>query len=257
MIAASVYIITKNCEATLRGTLASVHDFAEIVLVDSGSTDQTLQIAAEFGCRIQHQDWLGFARQKQLALELCQQDWVLNLDGDEELSDELRAEIIACIAEQRADGLDIPIFDYFLGHAPPRWGRPNRRIRFFRRALGGYDTGVQVHESVQVQGRVLAAQGGIRHYGENSIAVKVDKNNHYSELRARDKAAGGKRASVLKMVLAFPLAFLKSYLLRRAFLNGRRGFINSMVNGFYAFLKEAKLYEYNQRDAHKPPSRQD
>ncbi|RZU47256.1 glycosyltransferase involved in cell wall biosynthesis [Fluviicoccus keumensis] len=245
MIPASVYLITKNCEETLDATLASVQDFAEIVLVDSGSTDRTLEIAGRYGCRIWHQDWLGYAGQKTLALSYCTQDWVLNLDGDEVLSPELKAEIIDCIEYSRADGLDIPIHDYFLGFPPPRFGRFNRRVRFFRRATGAYDTGKQVHESITVQGAVKQAAGAIRHYGENTIAIKVDKNNLYSSLRAREKAAKGKQASVLKLVLVFPLTFIKSYVFRRAFLNGKRGFISSTVNAFYAFLKEAKLYEAN------------
>ena len=105
MIPVSVYIITKNCEETLHNTLASVADFAEIILVDSGSTDKTIEIAQAFNCKIYHQAWLGFAKQKQLALDYCQSEWVLNLDGAEFASELLKTEIKQCIADNQLDGL--------------------------------------------------------------------------------------------------------------------------------------------------------
>lgn len=243
MIPVSVYIVTKNCEQTLADTLSSVADFAEIILVDSGSTDNTIEIAQAFNCKIYHQEWLGFAKQKQLALSYCQQDWVLNLDGDEVVSPELKADIDACIRDNSTVGLDIPIHDCFLGFPPPKWSRYNRRIRFFKRNCGGYDLQKQVHESISVQGAVKQAKGAIRHYGENSISIKVEKNNQYSTLRADEKFSKGKKSNVLKLVFILPLTFIKSYIFRRGFLNGKRGFIASTVNAFYAFLKEAKLYE--------------
>lgn len=244
-IPATVYIITLNCEKYLRRTLQSVKNFAEVVIVDSGSTDRTEQIAHEFGCRFQHQDWLGFARQKALALSLCQHEWVLNLDGDEELSPELREELRETIAKNdpKVAGLEVLIVDYFLG-APARWGvRPITRIRFFRKSRGKYDEDKLVHESITLDGHAPRSHGMIWHYGEDSIAIKVRKANDYSELRAQEKSLRKERASLLRLTLVFPLTFFKSYFLRRSFLNGRRGFINSMINAFYAFLKEAKVFE--------------
>jgi glycosyltransferase involved in cell wall biosynthesis len=248
LIPVSVYIITKNCEQTLADTLSSVADFAEIILVDSGSTDKTIEIAQAFNCKIYHQEWLGFAKQKQLALSYCQSEWVLNLDGDEVASPLLRADIERCIKENKVDGLDIPIEDYFLGFAPDKHSRFNHRIRFFRKAKGGYDLGVEVHESISVQGQVERTKGAIQHYGENSIFVKVTKGNQYSELRAIEKFNKGKKYSLLKLVLVMPLTFIKSYFLRRAILNGKRGFITSVLNSYYAFLKEAKLYEQHLKN---------
>lgn len=248
MIPVSVYIITKNCELTLADTLASVADFAEVIVVDSGSTDKTIDIAQAFNCKIYHQDWLGFAKQKQLALSYCQSEWVLNLDGDEVASPLLRTEIQRCVQEGQVDGLDIPIEDYFLGFAPDKHSRFNHRIRFFRKAKGGYDVDVEVHESITVQGKVERSKGAIQHYGENSIFVKVTKGNQYSELRALEKFNKGKRFSVLKLIFVMPLTFIKSYILRRAILNGKRGFITSVLNAYYAFLKEAKLYEQHLKN---------
>lgn len=243
-IACSVYMITLNCGQWLADTLHSIRDFAEVVILDSGSTDDTVAIAQRFpNVRIRHQPWLGFAAQKAAALAECQQPWVLNLDGDEELSPELCAEIQQVIADDKVDGLWTPVQDIFMGQANHPYTRFNAKIRFFRRQLGHYDTSIAVHEGVQVQGTVTRARGTIWHYGEPSIDVKVAKANQYSSLKAQEKAAKHKKPKLLKLLLVMPLTFIKSYFFRRNFLNGRRGFIGSMINAFYAFMKEAKLYE--------------
>ncbi|MDI1302415.1 MAG: glycosyltransferase family 2 protein [bacterium] len=250
-IPCSVYIVTLDCGQWLRQTLDSVSDFAEVVILDSGSSDDTYAIAQQYpNTRIRHQDWQGYAGQKALALAECTQPWALNLDGDEELSAELKKEIESVIAENDIDGLITPIRDAFMGRLCSEHTRLHAKIRFFRRTSGSYDLGIAVHEAVQVEGNVRRATGTIYHYGEQDIAIKVDKNNNYSSLKAREKAAKGKRASMLKLVLVMPLTFIKCYFLRRDFLNGWQGFIGSMINSFYAFMKEAKLYELT-RDAGK------
>jgi len=108
---------------------------------------------------------------------------------------------------------------------------------------GQYDLANKVHENVMVDGIVQKAQGDIYHYGESSIFVKVEKNNQYSELKAKEKFEKAKSPSLLKLMLIMPLTFFKSYFIRRSCFNGWRGFVNSMINAFYAFLKEAKLFE--------------
>ncbi|AOA57463.1 lipopolysaccharide biosynthesis protein [Acinetobacter larvae] len=248
-IACSVYIVTLNCAAWLQKTLESVQDFAEVIILDSGSTDQTYAIAAAFkNVRISHQDWQGYAAQKSLALAQCQQDWVLNLDGDEVLSTELKLEIMQTIAENKIDALITPINDVFLGVANSKHTKKHAKTRFFRKAKGHYDLANQVHEQVIVDGISQRAQGDIFHHGESSIFIKVQKNNQYSELKAQEKFEKGKQASILKLMLVMPLTFFKSYFIRRSCLNGWRGFVNSMVNAFYAFLKEAKLFEQHLKD---------
>jgi len=241
-IPASVYIITLNEEAHLRRALESVKHFAEIIVIDSGSTDATCDIAREYTEHVQHQDWLGFSKQKQYALSLCNQDWVLNLDADEEVSIELSQEISYCISNSIADGLNIPFDDRFLFQPNHPWRRKNAKPRFFRRDKGRYGDDA-VHEAIHIDGKIGNAKGCINHYGESSTAIKLLKNNHYSDLRSKEYFARGKRPSVIKLLFAFPFAFFRSYILKRSFLNGWSGFICSMVNAFYAFLKEAKLYE--------------
>ena len=182
-----------------------------------------------------------------LALAQCKNDWVLNLDGDEVLSSELKAEIEQTIQSNQLDALITPINDVFLGVPNSKHTKKHAKVRFFRKSKGRYDLENKVHENVIVDGQSVRAEGDIYHYGESSIFVKVEKNNQYSELKAQEKYQKGKVPSLLKLVLVMPLTFIKSYFIRRSCLNGWRGFVNSMVNAFYAFLKEAKLFEQHQK----------
>lgn len=252
MIPCSVYIVTLNCAEWLESTLESVKDFSEVIILDSGSTDLTYAIAESFpNTRISHQDWQGYAGQKSLALAQCKNDWVLNLDGDEVLSSELKAEIEQTIQSNQLDALITPINDVFLGVPNSKHTKKHAKVRFFRKSKGRYDLENKVHENVIVDGQSVRAEGDIYHYGESSIFVKVEKNNQYSELKAQEKYQKGKAPSLLKLVLVMPLTFVKSYFIRRSCLNGWRGFVNSMVNAFYAFLKEAKLFEQHQKMKNK------
>lgn len=252
MIPCSVYIVTLNCAEWLESTLESVKDFSEVIILDSGSTDDTYAIAESFpNTRISHQDWQGYAGQKSLALAQCKNDWVLNLDGDEVLSSELKAEIEQTIQSNQLDALITPINDVFLGVPNSKHTKKHAKVRFFRKSKGRYDLENKVHENVIVDGQSVRAEGDIYHYGESSIFVKVEKNNQYSELKAQEKYQKGKVPSLLKLVLVMPLTFIKSYFMRRSCLNGWRGFVNSMVNAFYAFLKEAKLFEQHQKMKNK------
>ncbi|MFV5382570.1 glycosyltransferase family 2 protein [Acinetobacter towneri] len=252
MIPCSVYIVTLNCAEWLESTLESVKDFSEVIILDSGSTDLTYAIAESFpNTRISHQDWQGYAGQKSLALAQCKNDWVLNLDGDEVLSSELKVEIEQTIQSNELDALITPINDVFLGVPNSKHTKKHAKVRFFRKSKGRYDLENKVHENVIVDGQSVRAEGDIYHYGESSIFVKVEKNNQYSELKAQEKYQKGKVPSLLKLVLVMPLTFVKSYFIRRSCLNGWRGFVNSMVNAFYAFLKEAKLFEQHQKMKNK------
>ena len=251
-IPCSVYIVTLNCAEWLDATLNSVKDFTEVIILDSGSTDRTYEIAESFAnTRIMHQDWQGYAAQKSMALAQCQQQWVLNLDGDEVLSEALKKEIIQVISENKIDGLITPINDVFLGVANSKHTKKHAKTRFFRKAKGQYDLANKVHENVVVDGDVIKAQADIYHYGESSIFVKVEKNNQYSNLKALEKFEKGKHPSLIKLILVMPMTFIKSYFIRRSCMNGWRGFVNSMINAFYAFLKEAKLFEQHLKQNKK------
>lgn len=252
----SVFLITKNCGQWLDAVLASVADFAEIVIVDSGSTDETLAIATCYGARIIHQDFLGYGEQKQIALAQCTQPWVLNLDGDEVIDDELRAAMIQLVADNdpAVTGGLVRFRDWFAGVPASKATRAITRVRLFRRARGHFLSEQIVHESIQLDpgGRIVTLPGWVEHFGVESVSLRTEKINRYSTMRAELDAARGKRHSALKLATIFPLRFLKNYLLRRAFLSGRRGLIQAMASAYYSFLIEAKKFEAQERQRLNP-----
>lgn len=244
IINASVYIICCNEEQHIGRVLENVKEFAEVILVDSGSTDKTLEIAKCFAnVTIYHQNWLGYAKQKAYALEKCTNLWVLNLDADEELSGELKQDIKTAIIKNDCDALSCSLSEVFLGKATHRYSKHADKIRFFKKNQGQYKLDVLVHESISINGKINHVSGVIYHHGLTSIEAMVKKNNEYSTLAACTKFTQHKRSNIFKMVFSFFFAFFRAYFLKRFFLNGIRGFIHSMSIGFYAFLKEAKLYE--------------
>ncbi len=244
IINASVYVICCNEALHIKRLLDSVQDFAEVILVDSSSTDQTLDIAKNYpNVKIHHQSWLGYAAQKDYALQKCTFDWVVNLDADEVLSDDLKEDIVTAINVDDCDALLCSLVEVFLGKSAHKFSKSADKIRIFKRKYGEYNLGVSVHESITVSGRIKSVKGVIYHYGLTSVETMISKNNVYSSLAAMDKFSKGKSSSLARLILNFFWAFFRAYFLKRLFLNGRRGFIHSMSIGFYAFLKEAKLYE--------------
>ena len=239
----SVFLVVKNEALNIDRVLKSVEGFDDIVVVDSGSQDETMALASKYTNRLYQHEWQGMAQQKEYAKSLCKHDWVLNLDADEELTTELKQQIIELVSQNNdISGAQIFIQEFFMGLPVNASTKKNSHIRFFRQSKSKY--GVErEHESNLVEGKVQTLTGFINHYGESSLDIKVNKANKYSSGRALDKFEQNKKSSLLKLIIIFPLMFIKSYFLRRNFLNGRRGFIGSMVNAFYAFLKEAKLYE--------------
>lgn len=243
-IKASVYIICFNEERHIKRVLDSVKEFDEVILVDSGSCDKTLKIAEFYpNVTIYHQPWLGFAQQKAWALNKCKNTWVLNLDADEELSNELKQEIRQTIIADNCDALSCPLSEVFLGKTSHRFVRYADKIRFFKKTHGQYNLEALVHESIFIKGKIKHVNGMIYHYGLASVEIMVKKNNEYSTLAAEEKFKKHKKFSVIKLIFIFIWAFFRAYFIRRFCFNGLRGFIHSMSIGFYAFLKEAKLYE--------------
>jgi glycosyltransferase involved in cell wall biosynthesis len=209
----SISIISHNEEANLRRCLASAAELAtEIVIVDSGSTDRTAEIAAEFAAQFVHQSWLGYTAQKNLCLSLCSQPWILALDCDEELTPELRESIRRFFADgddARFDGAWMSRLVWFMG----RWIHhgdwyPDRKVRLFRRGKSQWqaDGGGQVHERLVVDGLCTTLRGDLLHYSFKNIQHYLTKHVQYSDVFFSDTAGQGQplvpAAHALPAVLA-------------------------------------------------------
>lgn len=252
LIPVSVFIIAQDEAHNIGRLLDSVKQFAEIVVVDSGSCDETPQIAEQYGAKVYLQPWLGYAAQKQCAMEKCSQDWVLNLDADEVVTDAMMACIRKMIVRHDIDAVRFKRNDLFIGKMPSGGIKKPDNVRLYRRCKAAFNVDQTVHETAVVEGHTECVDACIDHYGYDTIATLVDKLNTYSTLKADEKYEKGKRASIVKLVAIIPLEFLRKYLLQRLFMFGRRGLILAALNAHYAFMKEAKLLEHELRKEIKP-----
>ncbi|GAA6185020.1 glycosyltransferase family 2 protein [Aliiglaciecola sp. NS0011-25] len=241
----SVFIITLNEEKYLNQVLENLRNFDEIILVDSGSTDNTVEIAKQYGAKVYHQDWLGFAKQKSYAMSLCRNDWVLNVDGDEILSSEFVSRIQSVVDEKSADAYRLYFEDIFWQLPMSANSKKRSIVRLYNKHKVQFPTDRLVHENVKVSksAKQQDMSGLVIHYGYQSTEVLMEKQNKYSSLKAQEKFNKGKKPSWLKLFLVFPLMFVKAYFIERMFLSGRRGLVHAYISAMYGFLKEAKLHE--------------
>jgi glycosyltransferase involved in cell wall biosynthesis len=243
----SAVLITRDAERLLGDVLAALAWCDEILIVDSGSADRTLEIAKAHGARVLHHDFEGYGPQKAWAVTQAKHDWVLVVDADEVVTPELRAEIEMRLASEiitdYCAGYEIPISLVFLGRLMRFGGEYKmRHLRLFDRRRGNYNQN-RVHERVEVEGHVLQLEHQILHYSYGSIEAYFDKFNAYTTAGARDLKARGKTAGVATIVLRFPLTFIRQYFLRGHILNGYPGFMWSLFSAMYPVVKYAKLRE--------------
>lgn len=242
----SVFIITKNEEAHIEKTLQSVSLLDEVILVDSGSTDDTLVIAKRYDAKVHCHPWQGYARQKQYAMSLCSHDWVLNLDGDEAINPSLIDAFKVIMEQNKADSVRFWRNDIFIGKPLSSWSKKPNNHRFYKRSKSFFNDSCLAHESATVNGREIFINETFDHFGYSSINAITNKNNCYSSLKADEKFTKGRRFSNIKLITVFPLVFIKEYIIQRKIFSGRRGFILAIMDAYYAFIKEAKLYEHYQ-----------
>jgi glycosyltransferase involved in cell wall biosynthesis len=238
----SAVVTTFNNAGTLADCLASLAFCDEIVVLDSGSSDATRQIAGQFGARIFVEPFKGYGPQKQSAIDKAQHDWILLLDADEVLSDAGRGVIERELQAPRADGYRLPRREWLFWRWPHPATRPNWHLRLFRKSCGGMNA-VPIHAAPEVRGRVRDLQAEFRHYGEAQLAVRVDKVNRYSSGLVEYKLRKPPRLLGLRLLLYPSLAFLRFYVGQRYFLNGWAGYFAARTQAFYAFLKYAKVLE--------------
>jgi glycosyltransferase involved in cell wall biosynthesis len=242
----SVFIITKNEEEHIEKTLKSVSLFDEVILVDSGSTDSTLDIAKRYGAKIYTHSWQGYAKQKQYAMSLCSNEWVLNLDGDEQVNPSLINAFKEIIEQDKADSVRFWRNDIFIDKPLSTWSKKPNNHRLYKRSKSFFDDSRLAHESATVDGKEIFINETFDHFGYGSIETLTTKNNNYSSLKANEKFAKGKRYSNVKLITIFPIVFIKEYFFQRKIFSGKRGFILAIMGAYYAFIKEAKLFENHQ-----------
>lgn len=237
----SVTLITRDAAGQLADCLASVAFADEIVVVDSGSIDDTVEFARRHGARVLQHEWLGFGPQKQFAVDAASHDWVLCVDADERVSPELREQIVSELKAPRGFVYAIPRRNRFLG----RWlrhgeGYPDWSVRLFHRAHARWGS-EPVHEKVVSRSPVLKLSGDLLHDSAETLEKYLDKQNRYTSLQAEAMHAEGRRANALQLTISPVLRFFKYYVLRLGFLDGVPGLVHIAIGCMNSFNKYAKL----------------
>jgi len=243
MFPVSVAIITKDEEQNIEDALKSVADAREIVVVDAFSGDRTVEICRKYTGKVFQQEWKGFARQKQTAVDHAAGPWVLVLDADERVTPDLRAEILETISGTDCDGFYIPRENYFIGKRIKHGGWwPDYTLRLFRKDRGHFEIR-EVHEKIVVEGKTGHLKNPLKHLTYRSISEFIRRNDGYSSLAARELMKDSGKAGIFSLTVKPLSTFLKMYLLRLGFLDGRYGLILAVLYSYYTFLKYAKTRE--------------
>lgn len=239
----SVVIVTKNEEINIEDALKSVEGAEEIIVVDSYSTDRTVEICKKYTEKVFRHEWEGYAPQKQRAVDYAEGKWVLILDADERVTPELKAEIKGKISDTDFSGFYIPRESYFIGKRIKHSGWwPDHTLRLFIKDNGRLEHR-EVHEKVVVQGKTGYLKNPFKHYTYRSISDFTKKMENYSTLAAREIGKKSGSAGLFSLTVRPLCTFLKMYLLRRGFLDGVRGLMLAVLYSYYTFLKYAKTWE--------------
>jgi glycosyltransferase involved in cell wall biosynthesis len=243
----SVVIITLNEENNIKSCLESAKWADEIIVVDSGSQDKTVEICRQYTDFVYDIPWQGFGKQKNYAVDLAHFDWILSIDADERVTPELKGEIGDLLKEElKFPGYFISRKSYFGKRLILHCGWfPDFTIRLFNRKKGRFND-VQVHESVQINGNVGYLRHPLIHFTYKNISDFLIRMNRYSTLAAIDLFKEKKKGAVLKMIFHPPATFFKMYFLKRGYKEGFPGMILSGLYAFYTFVKYSKLWELNK-----------
>ena len=251
----SVVIIARNEEHNMPRCLESVKPVAdEIVVVDSMSADRTASLCREFGCKVFLREFDGYGTQKQFAVDQASNDWILSVDADEILSEELQNEINLLFRHNPHPGVqipqsayNIPFSLYFMGRIL-RHGSVGKEVhlRLFNRTLGRF-TRVPVHEGIDVTGSTGTLKGRIIHYSYRDISHHLEKINTYTSQAAEGYHDRGRTFSKFMVALKFPTSFISNYFFRLGFLDGYPGFMWSFLAAVYSTLKVAKTIELTKK----------
>ncbi len=238
----SVVVITKNEESTIGRCLNSVKEIAdEILVIDSGSTDKTVEIAKEKGAFVIKKDWSGFSNQKNFGIQKAKNPWILSIDADEELSEKLKNSIKNELKNPKFDCYQVSRKTYYMGKFLEHVWYPEWRIRLFKKDRGIFEG--EIHEVFKCDGTVGKLEGDLYHYSFKGLKHQFLKAIDYGEISAKELYKRGKKPT-LKHLMINPLwSFIKTFFIQKGFLDGKRGFLASVYISFYTFMKYAFLYE--------------
>ncbi len=247
MVDLSIFIIAKNEADRIGRTLDAVRGLSDdIVVVDSGSTDDTQKVSAELGARVIYNPWPGYGPQKRFAEDQCKHLWLLNIDADEVVPEALAEEIRAVLsAEPKVDGFEIRIAEIFPGEAEPHpLAYALSPVRLYRKDRGRYVDSL-VHDRVAFapDATFQRLRGTIHHFSVRSIGDQMAKLNAYTTQQAEDLAQRGDSVPTWRLFVEFPVSFFKAYVMRRHAVRGVYGFMTSMNYAFYRWLRVAKDVE--------------
>lgn len=250
----SVIIIAKNEEANIARCLESVQFADEIIVLDSGSTDKTIEIAKRYTDKVYLTDWHGYGIQKQRALDKASGDWVLNLDADETISAELQEEIKTAITSNKADAYRLPIRMVFYNQLLKYSASPKRHARLFKRENATFSKDI-VHEKIVLPkgARIGKMNKAIQHHSFQDVSHVLYKLNKYSSYSAKIRIAANKKPSFIRVLAATSWMFGRCYILQRGFLDGRLGFLFALFSAQGTFYRGIKQI-YTDRNIHELPT---
>lgn len=247
----SLVMITKNEEKNIAKSLESVKDLvSEIVVVDSGSTDNTIKIAQSYGAKIFKRQFDSFSNQKNYALSLATNEWVLHLDADEVLSKELKEEIKNNIKNTNYDGFMLVRTNFFLGKQMKHSGLDKEeRLRLAKKSLSKYEGGI-IHEELVVKGKIGKLNNVFFHYTCQNLDGYFNKFDQYTTFGAIKMMDKNKKVGVIDIVFRPPFEFIKRYILKLGCLDGLEGFVWAVIGSYYTFTKYIKLYLLKKEKNH-------
>lgn len=244
----SVAIIAKNEEANIKLNLESIKDIAdEIVLIDSGSTDKTLEIAQSYSCKIYHEDWKGFVEQRNIAIQKCNGEWILILDADESLSKEMADNIKQELLNPKYDAYSISRRVDYLGKILKYSWQPDSIVRLLSRKSNPHYTGTLIHETLEYNGSTGKISGWAIHRTYRNLFHHYDKMVSYAKLQAESYYKRGRKFKLLNLLINPITGFIKMYFIRLGFLDGIRGFSAAFGVLFYTLLKYLYLWELENK----------